>query len=186
METIINCEKHLIRLVCFCAGFLSQGTNFFRSDAENDLLIEGGSKTQHLVKREEGGQKRWWETWLQDTIGRWLATAKRLRACSALTGSSPLSCSAQLLLSLLASGGTLLALQCCLEERAHNAIFTRRPPLCWASQLAAAVVLPFTAPVYQVRCCVMKSTVLSWDASNCTERYAVVWFMDYLYSVYHS
>ena len=169
METIIDCEKHLIRLVCFCAGFLSQGVHFFvqMPKMTHKARVEAKHNTW---SKERGGQKRWWETWLQDTVGRWLATAERLRACST-NGivSSLLLCSTAACCPFWPVGA--LCWHCSAAwKRAHNAIFTRRPPLCWARQLAAAVVLPFTVPVCQVSCCVMKSTVLSWEASNCTER----------------
>ena len=72
----------MIRLVCFCAGFLSQGVHFFVQMPKMTHKSRVEAKHNTWSKERGGGQKRWWETWLQDTVGRWLATAERLRACS--------------------------------------------------------------------------------------------------------
>ena len=161
-------------------GFCLLGRPFFSFRCQKWLINRGWKQNTTPGQKRGGGQKRWWETWLQDTIGRWLATAKRLGACSTNGIVSSL-----LLCSTAAvpfgqwghSAGTAV-----LPGREHTMQFSLAAP-----RSVERVNLPLQLCCLSLFLCI-NSVAVWWRAQFYPEMHQIALkgklFMDYLYSVF--
>ena len=158
------------------ARVLSHKASNFLFKCQKWLINRGWKQNITPGQKRGGGQKRWWETWLQDTIGRWLATAKRLGACSTNGIVSSL-----LLCSTAAvpfgqwghSAGTAV-----LPGREHTMQFSLAAP-----RSVERVNLPLQLCCLSLFLCI-NSVAVWWRAQFYPEMHQIVlkgkWFMDYL------